>query len=752
MKKQSSAKDITAKWIGYQTGEYNQPRRSKEVGLPSPYLRKVFHVSKPVQKAVLISSALGVYKAYANGNEVSDDFFSPEWSDYNKLLYYQQFDIASMIQIGENCIGAVLGDGWYAGNVAFFGRFLYDQYPLGFLAQLDITYCDGSIERIETDLSWKCGTGEIVFSDMLMGECVDHNLTQKDWNSPVFDESKWEQPILLEYDKDKLRRQTFPSIKINLTLTPVSSNKLSENKIVYNMGQNMVGNVRMTLEGEKGSKVLVKYGEMLNADGTVYTENLRSAKCTDIYILSGEGAETFFPLFTYHGFQYVEIVCENCNVVDLIGCVIYTSLEQTSDFHCDSELVNKLYSNILWGQRGNFFSVPTDCPQRDERMGWTADAQVFARTASYNMDTKLFYEKYMADISLAQNEDGAVCNVAPEVEGIEYGSAAWGDACVIIPYHHYLFYGDKSIITDNLDCMEKWIAYLKENSVNYICPEKGFGDWLATVKTPKEVISTAYFSYVSLLLSKMCGYVGEHEKEQIYYDLFMKIKEAYIDKFISSDGTVLGNTQTSYLLTLQFDLFNNDQKKAIVKKLVDSVYATNTHLTTGFLGVEYLLPTLSDYGYNELAYTILLNDTYPSWGYSIKNGATTIWERWNSYTVENGFGDSGMNSFNHYSLGSVGEWMMGYMGGIRICEDNIAMSKVIIKPELDPLKRIENVAVSYKSRQGTIMSQYSISDDNTVCFKVTLPENLDGTIYLPNGESKNLSSGDNQFEICFMEK
>ncbi|MDD4690612.1 MAG: alpha-L-rhamnosidase C-terminal domain-containing protein, partial [Eubacteriales bacterium] len=455
----------------------------------------------------------------------------------------------------------------------------------------------------------------------------------------------------------------------------------------------------------------------------------------------------FQPHFTYHGFRYVELSSEGGTVelLDCVGMVANTALLETSRFHCSDAMVNQLRENILWGQRGNFFSVPTDCPQRNERMGWTGDAQVFCKTANYNMQAKSFFKKYLRDIRDAQLKDGAITDVAPIVSKMGAGHAAWGDAITIIPYITYLFSKDKSILTENYKAMKKWVAYCKSESIDYIRPSAGYGDWLSIHGlTPKDLMQTAFFAYSVLLTCKVAAILEKFEDVKLYSQEFDAIRKSYNDAFVSQDCRMPEDTQAGYVLSIAFDLVSEECKEKMAGYLVDDIRKNGNHLTTGFIGISYLLPVLTDMGYADIAYTLLLNRTYPSWGYSIENGATTIWERWNSYTKESGFGDVSMNSFNHYSLGSVGEWMMGYMGGIRVTEENAGFESVLLQPVPDPMGRITECEVSYDSIKGEITSRWQLRD-GLAYFIFQIPDGVCGKAVLPDGSIYKITSGEHRF-------
>lgn len=742
--------DWKANWISIPNEAIKKPQGlPKDVGCPCPFLRKSFFLSKFVHRARIYVTSLGLYELYLNGNRVSDEKFTPGWTNYYKRIEYQTYDVTTMLKQGNNAIGAILGDGWYAGNIAHVGQYQYGSYPLWLFLQLEVEYKDGSREFFISDESWKASTGPILFSDLLMGELYDARKEPKDWSDPDFDDASWISVKAVSkpnFPIGKLVAQVGPPIRETEELAPVEIIQYKPGIYIFDMGQNMVGRVSLKVSGPSGTKITLRFGEMLNDDGSLYTENLRTARQTDIYILRGEGIEVYEPRFTFHGFRYVEVVGYpgQPTLETITGKVINSDMPQTGFFECSSSMINQLQSNIVWSQRGNFLSVPTDCPQRNERMGWTGDAQIFARTACFNARTVEFFHKWMRDVSDAQLSSGAFTDVAPQVKGMGAGNAAWGDAGVIIPWTMYLCYRDKQIIEEHYDAMVCWIEYLKANSKNLLRPDKGFGDWLnVDDETPKDVLGTAYFAYVTHLLSKMAAILGKYKDAKKYNSLFENIRRAFVKAYVSSDGSIRGNTQTCYVLALQMELLPDNLRPLAAKKLVKKIEEKDGHLSTGFVGVSYLLPVLSNFGYTDVAYSLLTQDTYPSWGYSIKNGATTMWERWDSYTVNGGFGNEGMNSFNHYSLGSVGEWMYRYISGIEIDPENPGYKHIIIQPHIGGGLTWANGI--YDSLYGRVVSNWKIEDDG-LYLKVEIPPNTTATAYLPKGKEGIILEGGKPIE------
>jgi alpha-L-rhamnosidase len=715
---------------------WKEPSQEGLVLPPPPYLRKSFVVNKPVKRAVVYASALGLYELQINGMRVGEDYFTPGWTDYTKRVYYQSYDVTNMLTKSGNTIGAILADGWYAGYLGF-GRKRehYGSEPRLFV-QLEVEYTDGTRQTIATDETWKAAYGPLFESDFLMGETYDSREEIKDWCKYWFDDTGWDEVAVTGGIEAEIQAYPGVTVKKILKIEPKEITEPKKNAYVFDMGQNYAGWVRLKTTAQAGTKIVLRFAEMLNPDGTIYTTNLRAARCTDTYICKGNGEETWEPRFTFHGFRYVEITgYPGKPPLDTIsGVVLQSDTPLAGAFECSNPMVNQLYKNIVWGQRGNFIEVPTDCPQRDERLGWTGDAQIFIRTATYNMDVAAFFTKWLVDLEDAQGPEGGFPDVAPRKVAMGDGTAAWGDAGVICPYTIYAVYGDKRIIERHFESMKKWISYLKTNSKGLLRPDKGYGDWVSIASnTPKDVIGTAYFAYSTRLLSKMAAAIGRDDEAKEYEELFEQIKDAFNEAYVSEDARIKGDTQTCYLLGLHFDLLAADKREQAAEHLVERIEAKNWHLSTGFVGLSYLLPTLTETGNLDVAYRLLFNDTFPSWGYSIKNGATTIWERWDGWTKEKGFQDPGMNSFNHYAFGSVGRWLFNTVAGIDT--DGPGYKKIIIRPMPGAITR---AAASYDSVNGRIVSNWQLKD-GTFTLNVVIPANTTATVYIPAESAKSIT-------------
>jgi len=702
---------------------------------PGRYLRKNFAANKPVARARLYATALGVYEASINGRHVSDDLLAPGWTDYTKRVMVQTYDVTKLIHPGENAVGTVLGDGWYAGRLGWMGAAQYGTRPV-FNAQLEITYADGSMDVIATDDSWKAGSGEIIGSDEQWGEIIDAQKAVKNWDQPAFNNSAWSNAVVEEHSV-ALVPQLGPPVRALMELAPQKITQHGDTWI-YDFGQNLVGHVRFTAIGAAGTTITVRHAEMTNSDGLLYTENLRTALATDKFTLTGTGRETFEPHFTFHGFRFIEITCHpgDLTVENLHAVVVSSDTPPTGTFECSNPDLNRLYQNIVWSQRGNFLSVPTDCPQRDERLGWMGDAQVFASTAARNADVAAFYAKWMVDVNDGQSSNGDFADVSPRVARPQPAMPVWGDAGVIIPWAMFNAYGDKSFLADNYPFMARWVDFSTKRSRNLIL-NGGVGDHLAPVRTPTEVVDTAYFANSAHLVAKAATLLGKTDDAAKYDKLFHDITDAFNQAFVSTNGMIQGDTQTGYILALQFGLLPENLRAAAAQRLADNV-AQHGHLTGGFVGNGLICPVLTEIGRSDLAWQLVLTNTYPSWLFSVKNGATTIWERWDGWTPERGFQDSSMNSFNHYSLGSVGAWLYSGAAGIQADESQPGYKHFFLRPQFT--MRLSYVKASLDSPYGIISSHWRIKNDQLV-YDVTIPPNTSAELVLPVSPENVRQSG-----------
>ncbi|HTY36842.1 MAG TPA: family 78 glycoside hydrolase catalytic domain [Bacteroidota bacterium] len=730
-----SKSDWKAQWIGLPSDTSIDLR-------PAPYVRTEFGVSKPVKSAQLYVSARGMFIARMNGWRIGREILSPEWTDYTKRIQYFTYDVTSQVKQGSNCLGLVIGDGWFRGFVGF------SKFPNNYgkqtsaLAQLHIEFEDGTEQIVVSGKAWKGAYGPLGYSDLLMGEYFDARKEPQGWDKAGFNDVDWQSVRTLPAPEAQL--VTIPTEPVRVTHI-FKAKKVTEPKkgvFVFDLGQNIAGYCMLKVKGPAGTIVTLRHAEVLNPDGTIYTENLRRAKATDTYVLRGGSEEVFEPHFTFHGFRYVEVTGfpGKPPLNALRGCAINSDLPVTGTFSCSDPVVNQLQSNILWSQRCNFISVPTDCPQRDERLGWMGDAQIFVRTASYNMDVASFMSKWMCDVEDAQSPNGAFKDTSPYIRGNGTdGAPGWGDAGVIVPWYIYRCYGDTRIIEKHYDAMNRWMRYMADSNADHIRTKlrnNDYGDWLSIdAETPKDLLATAFWAYDARLMADMAGAIGKTSDQRSYQELFGVIRDAFQKKYITADGHIFGETQTGYVLGLAFDLLPAPLRENAARYLVEDIKKRNDHLSTGFIGVKYLNPVLSESGYLDVAYKLLFNKTFPSWGYPILNGATTIWERWDGWTKEKGFQDAGMNSFNHYSMGSVGEWLYRYVAGIDLDPDAVAYKKMIIHPRPD--RGLKFATAEYNSMYGLIKSSWKFSRSR-INLDVVIPPNTTAIVYVPTSEAKSV--------------
>ena len=698
---------------------------------PSPYLRREFTVEKPVKEARAYVTALGAYQLYLNGKQASKDILAPGWTDYHKRVQYQTYDVTPLLKKGTNAVGAILGDGWYAGSLGWgLSRNNFGPGPSRLRVELHVRYADGSEDVVRSDENWRGATGPIQESDIYGGEVYDARKDLSGWSEPgVGNGSPWRSVTAYTDQNPELNAQQDYPIRVTQELPTKTVAQPKPGVYVFDLGQNMVGMARLKVHGPAGTQVVMRFAEVLNPDGTVYRENLRRARATDTYILNGNGEEVFEPHFTYHGFRYVEVTGFPGvpTKAAITGLVFHSSMPFTSRLETSNPLVNRLYRNITWGQRANLMSVPTDCPQRDERLGWMGDANIFARSSCWNMDMAAFYTKWMRDIVDAQSPEGAFSDVSPRVIDMADGAPAWSDAGIVIPWTVYECYGDTRIIERNYAAMKKYVDMLHRANPDLLWLKRrnnDFGDWVAAGEgTNKDLIASAYFAYDLRLLSRMADAIGRTADAQQYGRLADESKRAFNARFLQPDGKYLGDSQTTYAMILGMDLAPEDRRAAIGRRLAETVRRRGSVLSTGFIGTKFLLPALTATGHNDLAYTLLENTKYPSWGYMIGKGATTIWELWNSDTQ-----GPGMNSRNHFAFGSVAEWMQRDLGGIEVDSSAPGYRYIHIRPQ--PGGDLTSARTEYESLYGTIVSDWKL-EDGAVVVRVTIPANTEATVDLP---------------------
>jgi alpha-L-rhamnosidase len=728
--------DWHAKWIGSPVvgGPYSIP--------PAPYLRKDFAVQKPIARARLYATALGLYLFEINGQRVGVNELAPGRTEYRKRVPYHTYDVTALLKDGPNACGAILGDGWYCGHVHSDPRQTYGDRPR-LLAQIEITFTDGSKQLITSDQTWRAGEGPIRSSDLLMGEDYDARMNIPGWSSVGFDDSAWRPAIVFEDPDIEVVANRAGPIRCVAEIKPIAPPKVSANKRrwLFDLGQNIVGRVRMKVRGPAGKVIDLRHCEMLDKDGKPYTLSLRTARSIDHYTTNGSGEEIYEPYFTFHGFRYVEVrdYPGTPTIDDLTGIVLQSEMESTGTFECSDPMINKLQSNILWSQRGNFLDIPTDCPQRDERLGWTGDAQVFIRTAAFNMDVANFFAKWLTDMADSQGEDGRIPSVVPSVDSIYgEGGPAWADAAVICPWTIYLCYGDTRILEQCYPMMQRFMKFLQERCVNFIRADqhwkwKGYGDWLSmNAETPADFIGTAFYAHCSELMSRIATLLNRPQDASNYGTLFEDVRNAWQKRFVNPDGQLNISTQTAHVLALHFDLLPESLRPAALAALVKDIECRGMHLSTGFVGTPYLNHVLTRFGRPDIAFALLHQTTFPSWLYPITQGATTMWERWDSWTPEKGFSDTGMNSFNHYAYGAIGEWIYSTIGGIDLDPAHPGYKHIVIRPR--PSQTLTHARATLDTLYGRIESAWH-TDETGLHLKIVIPANSTATVYVPTTDA-----------------
>lgn len=726
---------IDAKWI----------LQGKSGGLKAgaPIVRKKFDLSQSKNKiasARVYATCAGFYELELNGKKLGDDFLNPGSTQYSETILYQTFDITDSVKNGSNELSATLGNGWWCGMA---GMVFMKEFPV-FISKTVITYKDGSKQTIVTDESWEYTLdGPITKNDIYDGETYIASRKENEYSySPVKVTTAAEQGL------GEIKSQICGTIKCMQTVEPVNVTEPEKGKYIYDFGQNLAGVVEITVKGESGDRVVIRHAERLNSGelngdgkkGTLYTANLRAAQATDTYVCAGTGKETWHPVFTFHGFRYAEISgIDKENIISVKALVLYTDMADSTTFETSNAKVNKLERNTYWGMRSNFLSVPTDCPQRNERYGYLGDAQVFCGTSMYYMNTAAFYNKYINDILDCVLDTGTFPNSAPGTyRDHEYTArGGWTDGGIIIPYTAYKRYGDITMLEEAYPAMQGYIEYMKNQAgSDFIRDNMGeYGDWLnANDPTPVGTVDTAFCAYTNALMAEIAEILNKPDDAAYYLDLSQKYKNAWVKEYMNSDGSTKCGSQTSYVLALYFKIVPDSMKAATAAKLVEKIRNNGNKLTVGFMGVTYLLPVLCDNGYDDVAFDLLLQENYPSWFYMINKGATTIWERWDGINEINMFNDVNMNSFNHFALGAVMEWGYGYLVGIK-CDD-AAFKHFILQPKYGG--DLTYVKGSYDSMYGTIKSEWT-KENNTFNYTCTVPANTTATLRLPTADANGVT-------------
>lgn len=714
------------------------------------YLRKEFNLKPQIKNAYICATALGLYQLYLNGQKVGKDELTPGWTSYHKHLRYQTYEVTELVKSGSNAVGAALGAGWYKGKMGFVGSRNNYGKQTALLAQLLVEYEDGSSQIIVTDNTWKGIDSPIVFAEIYDGETYDAGREIPGWNEAGLEDSGWSFAQKVHYDFSVLTSQEGAKVRENDALPAKRIFITPQGDTVIDFGQNLTGWIHVKAKGKAGDKIELNCFEVLDSKGNVYLDNLRGAKETMTYIFGEDGEIEYHPSFTFMGFQYAKISAYPGTpaLEDFTAYALHSEMEDTGFFECSNPLVNQLQHNILWGMKGNFVDVPTDCPQRNERLGWTGDAQIFARTACYLKNTYNFYKKWLKDVEADQTPEGGVAHVVPDIisgrEGEDWllsqgthSAAAWADVAVIMPWVMYQTFGDKEILEIQFRSMKGWVDFMNTHSENYIWNYKlQFGDWVALDAeegsyfgaTPNDLTCTAYFAYTTGLFVKICKILKKEEEFAQYQTLYNHIVSAYQDTFFDKEGNMTVQTQTAHIVSLYFGLTPDAYKEKVVDGLKKLLEKENGHLVTGFVGTPYFCHALSENGCTKEAYELLLKEDFPSWLYQVKMGATTIWEHWDGLKPDGTMWSPDMNSFNHYAYGAIGEWLYRVCAGIEIDDDKPGYKHTIIHPHIGG--GFTHVKAAYNSVYGTVKSEWSASEDGKITLHINIPANTTAAVYL----------------------
>lgn len=723
---------ISGKWI-----RSPQPTDPAAVSFEREFL-----CEKPVKRATLYATAMGVYVPWLNGKRVGDSVLMPGWTAYQHRVFYQAYDVTAYLQ-KKNRLAIGVGVGWAVGvagkNLHHHNRYT-DHSSLR--AALTVTYADGTAETVMTDEQWQVFTTATVMNDFYLGETQDLTAPRECLGAAVLSDVK-----------TRTVKQTGPWVREQDTVKPIALLHTPKNETVIDFGQNLAGYVRLRVRGKKGDRIVLHHGEVLDADGNFYNANYRKAESCVTYVLDGEERE-LSPLYTFQGFRYVRLTeypSETVDLADFTAVAIHSEMTRTGDFVCGNQKLNQLYHNIVWGQKGNYIDVPTDCPQRDERLGWTGDTQVFCRTAAINFDVEPFFTKWMEDMAIEQREDGAISWIVPHLDR-QIPSAAWGDAACVVPYEIYRAYGNVRLLEKHFPVMKKWVDYIHGTGEEEFLWRGGkhMGDWLAmdngegvySGATSKDYIASAYFAYSTALLIR-AGHALRKDMAE-YETLYEQVRAAIRARYFKdgrTDMTVDGTewkaeTQTGYVLALYFDLCTPADRPLFAARLAALVEENGCRMTTGFVGTPYLLHALSENGKTALAYTLLLQEQNPSWLYAVNHGATTIWEHWDSQREDGSFWSTDMNSFNHYAYGAVFDWIFGVAAGITPIEAGYAVTRIAPQPD----RRLGFLKTSLVTRHGKLELHWYYREERVV-YELRIPDGMTAELELPSGQKHTLTGG-----------
>ena len=742
------------------TARFITPTRDEDTSKsnPSPYLRREFELRAGIKSARLYITSLGVHETELNGNAVSDHVLSPGWTVYDQRLRYQTFDVTGILNEGRNVLSAVLGDGWFRGRIGFEKgkRNIYGE-QLALLAQLEIQYTDGSSERIITDdaQAWRAAIGPILMNSIYDGETYDARLEHSGWTMPGFDDSAWSGVRAVDWDLKTLEAPLGPPVRRIEKIAPVSITRSPSGKTIVDFGQNLVGWLSIKVKGTAGRTVTLRHAEVLE-HGELGTRPLRFAEATDRYTLRGGETETWEPRFTFHGFRYVEVNDwpGDLNPQDLSAVVLHSDLERTGWFESSDKLLNQLHENVVWGMRGNFLDVPTDCPQRDERLGWTGDLQVFSPTASFLYDVSGFLQSWLKDLAVEQRKaGGAVPYVIPNALGDNFGgAAAWADAATVVPWVLYQRFGDKGILADQFESMRAWVDHIASVAGASHLWDTGFqfGDWLdptappdkpAQARTDKVIIASAYFVHSADLTARAAEVLGRTDDQKKYLTLAAEVRAAFAREYITPSGRLMSDAETAYSLALVFDLLPTaEQRQRAGDRLNELVCESSYHIRTGFVGTPIISDALCSTGHYVTAYRLLMQQECPSWLYPVTMGATTVWERWDSMLPDGSINPGEMTSFNHYALGAVADWMHRTIGGLTPTEPGYRRMEICPRPG----GGITHAQARHLTPYGLAESAWKI-EDGKFHLDVIIPPNTSALVTLPGGDTSPTEVGSGSY-------
>ncbi|WP_189569782.1 family 78 glycoside hydrolase catalytic domain [Roseibacillus persicicus] len=746
-----SNKDWEGRWI--------RPQADLPELESTSYLRRDFSLEGSIERARLYVTARGLCEVHLNGSKVGQDEFVPGWTSYANRLDTMTYDVTEQLQEGKNTVGALLGTGWYAGKIGFREEAnRYGSQP-ELLLQLEVTLKDGKRLLIGSDEGWKSTfDGPIRDSSIYDGETYDANLELPGWSRPDFNDEAWTQVrTSSELGKAQLAPKPFAPVRVKEKLPTVEITEPEKGRYVFDLGQNMVGYPEIRIPVKKGEKITTRFAEMLNLDGTMYTDNYRKAKSTNFYTAAETGTITWKPTFTFHGFRYVELSGFTDEVEPekdwVKGLVLRTDIPQIGHFESSHEKLNQLQSNITWGQRGNFLDIPTDCPQRDERMGWTGDAQAFLSTSMFNFDSHAFWKSWLGSMRDDQLPNGKIPCVIPDVfAGPD--SPGWMDAATIVPWNIYVRTGDREVLAENYEMMEGLVGFYRQKAKGNLIPRiSAFGDWLQPYAkdnkgdTPYPLLGTAFYAHSAQILADSAKALGNKSGAEKYQAEADAVREAFVAHYFDEDGKQKNapETQTAYILALEFNLLPGKQQAKAAANLMRLIGEAEGHLRTGFLGTPYIAKVLDETGNAETAFSLLFKESYPSWFYSINQGATTMWERWDSYTLKDGFHPEGMNSFNHYAYGAIGQWMYERVAGLAPDPEHPGYQHFFVRPLVGgPLT---SASATLETGYGKAASRW-VLEKGTLELEVEVPPNTTATIEFPNGrDSEKVSAGQHRFVI-----